>query len=75
MAGALTQTAERLYEELSEGERQQARRLLVRLAAVQGLAASRIKGRVWVEEVLPQDAERRRFSRRRWRSWCRAGCW
>lgn len=61
VAGALSQTADQLCLGLSQGERQQARRLLVKLATAQGLAVSRAKGRVWVEEAQPQDEEGRRL--------------
>jgi len=59
VAGALTQTAERLYEELSESERQQVRRLLVRLVALRDLSSARSRGRAWVEELRPREGPAR----------------
>jgi hypothetical protein len=62
VAGALTQTAEGLYEAMSERERPQARRLLVRLVAARDMGSSRAPRRVWVEEMRPQEtAEREAF--------------
>jgi hypothetical protein len=62
VTGALTQTADRLYEDLPKAERRQARRLLVRLVAVQDMVHSRAKRRVWVVELMPQkEPERSTF--------------
>jgi WD40 repeat protein len=59
VAGALTQMAERQYEELSERERQQTRRLLVRLATLRELSGARAQGRAWVEELRPREGQER----------------
>ncbi|QRN96794.1 CHAT domain-containing protein [Archangium violaceum] len=59
VTGGLTQTADRLYEELGEGERQQIRRLLVRLVAVKDMGSPRARERVWVEGMRPRDGEER----------------
>ncbi len=60
VAGALTQTAERLYEELSESERRQARRLLV-LATLRELSGARARGRARVEVLRPRESTEREF--------------
>jgi len=59
VAGAVTQMAERQYEELSESERQQAQWLLVRLATPRELSSSRAQGRAWVEELRPREGQER----------------
>ena len=59
VAGALTQMAERQYEELSESERQQMRRLLVRLATRRELSSARAQGLAWVEELRPREGQER----------------
>jgi WD40 repeat protein len=59
VAGALTQTAERLHEGLSESERQQMRRLLVRLASLRELVGARARGRARVEELRPREGSER----------------
>jgi WD40 repeat protein len=59
VVGALTQTAERLYEELSDSQREHARRLLVRLVAVQEMGSPRARGRVWVEQMQPREEAKR----------------
>ncbi len=59
VAGALTQTADRLYEALSESERRQVRRLLVRLSTLWELSGTRAKGRAWVEELRPREGPER----------------
>ena len=56
LAGALTRTAEQLYEALGEAERQQARRLLVRLVALRDVTSARARGRVWAEELRPRES-------------------
>jgi hypothetical protein len=55
LGGALTQAAEQLHQELSESERQQARRLLVRLMTVRDMSSRHSRERVWAEKLLPQD--------------------
>jgi WD40 repeat protein len=59
VAGALMQLAERQHEGLSESERQQMRRLLVRLATLRELSTSRAQGRAWVEELRPREGQAR----------------
>ncbi|MBN1207883.1 MAG: CHAT domain-containing protein [Myxococcaceae bacterium] len=57
LTGALIQTAEQLGDELSDAERAQARRLLVRLVAIRDMSGPRTQGRAWVEEMQPRDSE------------------
>ncbi len=59
VAGALTQTAERLFEALNENERRQVRRLLVRLVALRDLSSARARGRAWMEELRPREGPER----------------
>ncbi|QRN96796.1 CHAT domain-containing protein [Archangium violaceum] len=57
VTGALTRTAERLYESLSEPQRRQARRLLVRLVDFRDAASPQTRRRVREEEVRPVEQE------------------
>ncbi|WP_395845873.1 CHAT domain-containing protein [Cystobacter fuscus] len=59
VAGALTHTADQLYEALSEAQQRQARRLLVRLVDFRDAASPQTRRRAWVEEVRPEQAEAR----------------
>ncbi|MFP2925547.1 CHAT domain-containing protein [Pyxidicoccus sp. 3LG] len=57
VAGALTQTAERLYDSLEEDERQQSRRLRAELVALGDETTPDTRRRVWLEDVRPSDPE------------------
>ncbi|MFE8604846.1 nSTAND1 domain-containing NTPase [Archangium violaceum] len=59
VTGALTQTADQLYAGLTEAQRRQARRLLVRLVDFRDAASPQTRRRVRVEEVWPEEAEAR----------------
>jgi hypothetical protein len=59
VAGALTKTAERLYDALSEEERQQARRLRAELIAVGDESTPDTRRRAWVEDIRPEEPEAR----------------
>ncbi|WP_164007626.1 CHAT domain-containing protein [Pyxidicoccus trucidator] len=56
VAGALTQTAERLYEELEDGEREQARRLRAELVSLGEETTPDSRRRVWLEDIRPQES-------------------
>ncbi|WP_053066163.1 CHAT domain-containing protein [Archangium gephyra] len=60
VTGALTQTADQLYAGLSEAQRRQARRLLVRLVDFRDAASPQTRRRVRVEEVWPAEDEARK---------------
>ncbi|OJH38339.1 CHAT domain-containing protein [Cystobacter ferrugineus] len=60
VTGALTRTADRLYEELSEPQRRQARRLLVKLVDFRDATSPQTRRRVRVEEVRPLEEQARK---------------
>ncbi|WP_160174484.1 CHAT domain-containing protein [Archangium violaceum] len=60
VTGSLTQTADQLYAGLSEAQRRQARRLLVRLVDFRDAASPQTRRRVRGEEVWPTDEEARK---------------
>lgn len=55
VAGSLTQTAERLYEQLDDGEREQARRLRAELVALGDETTPDSRRRVWLDDIRPQE--------------------
>ncbi|MBZ4414975.1 CHAT domain-containing protein [Myxococcus sp. RHSTA-1-4] len=59
VAGALTRTAERLYDTLAEDERQQARRLREELIALGDESTPDSRRRVWLEDIRPEEPDAR----------------
>jgi hypothetical protein len=59
VAGALTRTAEQLYDTLEDAERQQARRLRAELIALGGESTPDSRRRVWLEDIRPVEPEAR----------------
>jgi tetratricopeptide (TPR) repeat protein len=55
VAGALTRTAEHLYESLDDGERNQARRLRAELVSLGEETTPDSRRRVWLEDIRPQE--------------------